>query len=286
MKTVHERALTAMLWAALLLLSDCSKHKSPDPEPQPAPDESVSKSGSLIREIYWQTFDYKATISYRADSSIDHIRYTGANGHNELKTHEYDGKILSGINLASSLWKKMYDYDDKGRLKMIQLVKKNAGPLDNAQKLVFLYDDNDIVQKLERYRVTPAGTRMDVVHHYEYDKAGELTRIRTEQADGYQTFTRLKGYSPKFDHDPWLFIEDFTNPDYAVYNYPVLNAMNGRLPLQITYEVPGKAGSLKIERITTQDFQVDDKKVQRLKVTVRYPEFPNTSSDSEISFKY
>lgn len=286
MKTVHERALTAILWATLLTLTACSKDKAPGPEPQQMPDETASKSGHLIREIYWETFNYKATVSYHADSSIDNIRYSASSGQTELKTHEYEGKILSGIDVAGSLSKKIYEYDEKGRLKTMRLVKKNAGPYDNAQKLVFLYDDDGIVRKLERYQITPAGTRMDIVHHYEYDKAGELTRVRTEQSDGYQTITNLKGYSPEFDHDHWLFIEDFSNPDYAVYNFPVLRAMKGRLPLQITYEIPDKNGAFKTERITTQQFQVEDKKIQRMKVSVRYPEFPKAGNESEISFKY
>ncbi|MEO6288185.1 MAG: hypothetical protein ABIN80_03705 [Dyadobacter sp.] len=286
MKTNYERALTAMLWAALLCLTDCSKHRSPDPQPKPAPDETTPKSGSLIREIYWETFDYRAFVSYRADSSIDNIKYLADGRQKEHVTHQYEGKILTGISSAGSLSKKIYEYDGKGRLKMIHLIKKNAGPFDNAQKLIFLYDDNGIVQKLERYQVTPAGTRMDLVHHYEYDKAAELVLIRTEQANGYQTFTSLSGYSASFDHDHWLFIEDFNNPDYAIYNFPILNAMKGRLPLHITYEVPGKAGTLKTERITTQQFQVENKKIQRLKIVVRYPEFPQAGSESEISFKY
>lgn len=286
MKTVHERALTAMLWGVLLFLTACSKDKPPGPEPQSTPDETGSKPGHLIREIYWESFDYKAAVSYRPDSSIDNIRYSASSGRNDLKTHEYVGKSLTGINMASSLSKKIYEYDDKGRLKIIRLVKKHAGPYDNAQKLVFLYDDEGTVQKLERYQITPAATRMDIVHHYEYDKAGELTRVRTEQSDGYQTITSLKGYSPEFDHDRWLFIEDFSNPDYAIYNFPVLNAMKGRLPLQITYEIPGKNGAFKTERITTQQFQVEDKKIQRLKVNVRYPEIPKADNDSEVSFKY
>lgn len=286
MKTAHERALAAALWAAFLFLIACSKDKTPGPEPKPAPDETGSQTGQLIREIYWETFNYKAAISYHADSSIDHIRYSGAAGQTELKTHEYEGKTLSTINLASSLSKRIYEYDDKGRLKTIRLVKKNAGPLDNAQKLVFLYDDEGIVQKLERYQITPAGTRMDIVHHYEYDKAGELFRVRTEQSDGYQTFTNLKGYSAEFDGDLWLFIEDFSNPDYAVYNFPILHAMKGRLPLQIIYEVPTKDGTFRTERITTQQFQVDDKKLQRMKVTVRYPEAPQAGNEMEVRFKY
>lgn len=285
MKLVHERALSALLWAALLL-SACSKDRSPGPGPRPAPDDTVPKSGRLIREIYWETFDYKATVSYRPDSSIDHIRYATPNGQTDVKTYEYEGNTLSGISTAVSLSKKVYQYDDKGRLKVIQLVKKNAGPLDNVQKLVFLYDDENVVQKLERYQITPAGTRMDVVHHYEYDQAGELKSIRTEQANGYQTFTNVKGYSPAFDYDPWLFIEDFSNPDYAVYNYPVLNAMKGRLPLQIIYEIPGEAGTLKTERITTQEFQVENKKIQRMSAIVRFPEFPQAGSESEVRFRY
>jgi hypothetical protein len=285
MKTVHERAFT-ILWAALLFLTACSKDKSPVPEPQPHPDETASKSGRLIKEIYWETYDYKATVSYHADSSIDNIRYAAAGGQTDIKTHEYEGKTLSGINVASSLSKKIYEYDDKGRLKIIRLVKKNAGPLENAQKLVFLYDDNGLVQKLERYQITPAATRMEVVHHYEYDKSGELIRIRTEQADGYKTITSLKGYSPEFDYDPWLLIEEFGNPDYAIYNLPVLNSMNGRLPLQITYEVSTKVGTFKTERITTQQFQVEDNMIQKLKTTVRYPDFPQSGNDVEITFKY
>lgn len=285
MKTVHERALV-LLWAALLFLTACSEDKSQDPDPEPVRDETALKSSHLIKEIYWETFDYKATVSYRTDSSMHNIRYVAASGQTDLKTHKYEGKALSEIDVASSLSKKMYEYDDKGRLKTIRLIKKNAGPLDNAQKLVFLYDDNGVVQKLERYQITPVASRMEVVHHYEYDKSGELTRIRTEQANGYRTITSLKGYSPKFDHDQWLFIEEFGSPDYAIYNLPVLRAMNGRLPLQITYEVPAKDGSFKIERITTQDIRVDDKRIQRLKVTVRYPEFPKAGNDSDISFKY
>lgn len=284
MKIVHGRALATILWAAFLFLTACSKDKTSGPEP--LPDETGSLPGHLIREIYWETFDYRATISYRADSSIDNIRYRASTGRTELKTHEYEGEMLAGINLASSLSKRIYEYDDKGRLKTIRQVKKNAGPYDNAQKLVFLYDDAGVVQKLERYQITPAGTRMDIVNHYEYDKAGALTRVRTEQSDGYQTLTNIKGYSPAFDHDLWLFIDDFNNPDYAVYNFPVLNAMKGRLPLQITYEVPRKDGIFKTDRVTTQEFQVEDKKIQKLKIAVRYPEHPQSGNDSEISFKY
>ncbi|SEJ59612.1 hypothetical protein SAMN05216327_113164 [Dyadobacter sp. SG02] len=286
MKTVHERALTALLWAMLFFLTACSKDKSPGPEPEPAPDETASKPRHLIREIDWESFEYKAAVHYRPDSSIDHIRYSGSRGQTELKTYEYEGKTLSGINVAGSISRKFYEFDEKGRLTAMRLVKKNAGPYDNAQKLVFLYDDHGIVQKLERYQITPAGTRMDIVHHYEYDKAGELTRVRTEQSDGYQTITSLKGFSPGFDHDPWLFIEDFGNPDYAIYNLPVLRAMKGRLPLQITYEIPDKNGAFKTERITTQQFQVEGKKIQKLKTTVRYPEFPQAGDESEVSFKY
>ncbi|MCF0074135.1 hypothetical protein LZD49_26870 [Dyadobacter sp. CY261] len=286
MKTVHERALTAILWVVLLFLNACSKNDRPAPDPQPEPDETVSKPGHLIREIYWETFNYKAAVSYRADSSVDNIRYSGSSGQTELKTHEYEGKMLSGINLASSLSKKIYEYDDNGRLRTVRQVKKNPGPYDNAQELVFLYDDHGIVQKLERYQITPAGTRMTIVHHYEYDQAGELTRIRTEQSDGYQTITSLKGYSAGFDYDPWLFVEDFGSPDYAVYNFPILHALKGRLPLQITYDVLEKDGSFKTERITTQQFQVEDKKIQKLKIAVRYPKFPEAGNDSEISFKY
>jgi hypothetical protein len=286
MKTVHERAFVAMLWAALLFLTACSKNESSGNEPQPEPDETVSKSHNMIREIYWETFNYKAAISYWADSSLDNIRYFAASGHKELKTYVYEGKTLSEINLASSLSKKEYQYDDKGRLKIVRQVKKNPSPMENAQKLVFVYDDNGVLHHMERYQITPAGTRMDVAHHYEYEKAGELVRVRTEQSDGYQTITSLKGYSPKFDFDPWLFIEEFSNPDYAVYNYPVLSAMQGRLPLQITYEVPGRTGTLKTERITTQQFEVKDKKIERLKTTVRYPEFPKADNESEVSFKY
>jgi hypothetical protein len=286
MKTMHERALIYMLWVALLFFTACSKDKSRYLQPQPVPDATTSKSNNLIREIYWKSFHYRAMVSYRADSSIDNIRYAANGVQNELKTYHYDGKTLTEINQASSLSKKIYEYDTKGRLKVIHLVKKNAGPLDNAKKLVFLYDDNGIVQKLERYQLTPAGMRMELVHHYEYDKAAELVSIRTEQANGYQTFTILNGYSVKFDYDPWLFIEDFDNPDYAVYNFPVLHAMNGRLPLQINYQVPDKAGTFKTERITAQQFQVTNKKIQRLRVTVRYPEFPTADNDSEICFKY
>lgn len=286
MKTVHERALAAILWGAVLFLSACSKDKPSEPEPKPAPGETVKPSGHLIREIYWETYDYRAAVSYNADSSIDNIRYWGSNGRTELRTHEYEDKVLSGINLASSLSKKIYEFDDEGRLKSIRQVKKNAGPYDNAQKLAFLYDDAGIVRKLERYQITPAGTRMDLVHHYEYDKAGELTRVRTEQSDGYQTITNLKGYSPQFDSDLWLFIDDFNNPDYAVYNFPVLLAMRGRLPLQITYEVPTKDGTFRPDRITTQQFEVADRKIQKMKVTVHYPELPQSGSEMKVSFKY
>ncbi|WP_353719883.1 hypothetical protein [Dyadobacter sp. 676] len=286
MKIVYERVLTALMQVALLFLIACSKDRRPDPEPQPVPDQTVRKSGHLIREIHWETFDYKASINYRADSAIDYIRYSASNGRTELKTHQYEGLILSGIDVAGSLSKKVYAYDSKGRLKTVQLVKKNAGPYDNAQKLVFLYDDAGVVQKLERYQITPAGTRLDVVHHYEYDKAGELVQIRTEQSNGYQTLTTLKAYSAEFDYDPWIFIDDFANPDYAVYNFPVLYAMKGRLPLRLTYKVPGKEGTFKTDRITTQEFQIKDKKLQRLKITVRYPEYPQAGNESEISFRY
>ncbi|SDF91897.1 hypothetical protein SAMN04487996_113191 [Dyadobacter soli] len=286
MKTVHERALATILWAALLFLTACSKDKTPEPEPEPVPDETGTSAGHLIREIYWENYDYRAAVSYRADSSLDHVKYQAANGKTELKTHRYDDKTLAEIDVAGSLAKRIYGYDEKGRLKTILNVKKHAGPYDNAQKLVFLYDDAGVVQKLERYQITPAGTRMDIVNHYEYDKAGELTRVRTEQSDGYQTITNIKGYSPAFDGDRWLFIEDFSNPDYAVYNFPVLKAMKGRLPLQITYEIPGKDGTFKTERITTQQFEIADKKLQKMKVTVRYPEFSQAGNESEVSFKY
>lgn len=286
MKTVLECAFTTVLWVALLFLTACSKDKPPGPEPQLTPDEPVPKARQLIREIYWETYDYKAIVNYRPDSSIDNIRYSGARGQTELKTHEYAGKSLSGIQVESSLSKNRYEYDDRGRLKTILRVKKNAGPYDNAQKLVFLYDDDGSVAKLERYQITPAGTRMDLVHHYHYDEAGMLMRVRTEQANGHQTMTTLKGYSEVFDYDCWLFIEDFNNPDYAVYNFPVLNAMKGRLPLQLTYEVPGKNGAFRADRITTQELEVKDKKIRRLKATVRYPEVPAADSDLEVRFKY
>lgn len=284
MKTVHERALTAILWAMLLFLAACSKDKVPIPEP--LPDETAPPIRQLIREIDWETFEYKAAVSYHPDSSIHHIDYTGARGQTELKTYEYERKHVSEVNVTGSISKKLYEYDEKGRLKTMRMMKKNAGPYDNSVKIVFLYDDEGVVQKLERYQITPAGTRMDVVHHYEYDKADELLRIRSEQSDGYQTLTRIKGFSPQFDHDPWLFIEDFSNPDYAVFNFPVLHAMKGRLPLQITYEIPDKNGAFKAQRITTQQFQVADKKIQRMKVTIHYPGLVQADDESEISFKY
>lgn len=284
MKTVHVRALTAILWAMLLFLTACSTDKAPVPDL--IPDETAPPGRQLIREIDWETFEYKATVSYNADSSIHHIDYKGARGQTELKTHEYDGKNLSEINVAGSISKKRYEYDDKGRLKTMRMMKKNAGPYDNSLMIVFLYDDHGVVQKLERYQVTPAGTRMDVVHHYEYDKAGELVRVRAEQSDGYQTLTHIKGFSPEFDHDPWLFIEDFSNPHYAIFNFPVLRAMKGRMPLQITYEIPDKSGVFKAERITTQQFEVADKKIHRMKVTVHSLGLVQADDVSEISFKY
>jgi hypothetical protein len=286
MKTVHERALTAILWATLFFLTACSKDKARDPEPEPVPNETASEPRQLIREIDWETYEYKGAVSYNSDSSIHHISYKGSRGQTELKTHQYNGKTLSEIDVAGSISKKLYEYDDKGRLKTMRMMKKNAGPYDNSQKLVFLYDDEGIVRKLERYQITPAGTNMDIVHHYEYDKAGELVRVRSEQSNGHQTFTNLKGYSAEFDYDPWLFIEDFSNPNYAIYNFPVLHAMKGRLPLQITYEIPDKNGVFRTDRITTQQLEVVDKKVRRMKVTVRYPDIPQGDDESEVSFKY
>ncbi len=284
MKTVHERALTAILWATLLFLAACSKDKAPVPDP--VPDETEPPSRQLIREINWETFEYKAAVSYNADSNIHQISYTGSRGQTELKMHEYDGKNLSEINVAGSISKKLYEYDEKGRLKTMRMMKKDAGPYDNSVKIVFLYDNEGVVQKLEHYQVTPAGTRMDMVHHYEYDRAGELLRIRAEQSDGYQTLTHIKGFSPEFDHDPWLFIEDFSNPNYAVFNFPVLHAMKGRLPLQITFEIQDKNGVFKAERVMTQQFQVADKKIRRMKVTVHYTGLVQEDDVSEISFKY
>ncbi|MBO9617001.1 MAG: hypothetical protein J7619_30220 [Dyadobacter sp.] len=284
MKTVHQSALTAILWVTLLFFTACSNDKATDPEP--VPDGTAPPPRHLIREIDWETFEYQGAVSYNSDSSIHHINYIGSRGQTELKTYEYVGKTLSEINVAGSISKKRYEFDHQGRLKTMYMMKKEAGPYDNSQKLVFLYDDDGIVRKLERYQITPAGTRMDIVHHYEYDKAGELVRVRSEQSDGYQTLTNLKGFSAEFDHDPWLFIEDFSNPHYAIYNFPVLHAMKGRLPLQITYEIPDKHGVFKPERITTQEFQVADKKIRRMKVTVRYPGIPQADDESEVSFKY
>jgi hypothetical protein len=286
MKTVHERALIAIMHVALLFLAACSRDKQPDPQPEPVRDQTGHKYSHLIREIHWETFDYKASINYRADSSIEHIRYSAASGQTDLKTHEYKADVLSSIELASSLSKKVYEYDGAGRLKTIHLVRKNAGPYDNAQKLVFLYDDAGAVQKLERYQITPAGTSLDVAHHYEYDKSGKLFRVRSEQSNGYKTITTLKEYSIEFDHDPWLFIEEFGNPDYAIYNFPVLHATKGRLPGTLIYEVPDTDGTFKTERTTVQQFEVKDKKVQRLKIAVHYPEHPNLDNESEISFAY
>lgn len=284
MKTVHNRALTAILWATFLFFTACSKDKAPVPDP--IPNETAQPTRQLIREIDWETFEYKAAVNYNADSSIHQISYKGSRGQTELKTHKYEGKTLSEINVDGSISKKLYEFDDQGRLKIMRMMKKNAGQYDNSQKLVFLYDDEGVVRKLERYQITPAGTRMDIVHHYEYDKAGELVRVRAEQSDGYQTLTHIKGFSPEFDHDPWLFIEDFSNPNYAVFNFPVLHAMKGRLPLLITYEIPDKNGVFKADRITTQEFQVKEKKLQRMKVTVHYPGLVQPDDESEISFKY
>lgn len=106
MKTVHGRSL-ALLWATLLFLTACSKDKSPHPDPRPVRDENALKSSHLIKEIYWETFGYKATIGYRTDSSMHNIRYVAASGQTDMKIHKYEGKTLSEIDVASSLSKKI-----------------------------------------------------------------------------------------------------------------------------------------------------------------------------------
>src|SRR5215217_8839630 len=107
MKTVRERVLIALMHVAFLFFAACSKDKQPDPQPEPVRDQTGHQYGHLIREIHWETFDYKAIVSYRADSSIEHIRYSGASGQTDLKTHKYEANVLSSIDLASSLSKKV-----------------------------------------------------------------------------------------------------------------------------------------------------------------------------------
>lgn len=245
-----------IILAALMVLQSCSKND--DQAPQNAPE-----TFPLLKKIEWKDQSAFADFEYNADNTQKHIVYNTPYGIDTVGFTYANGK-LSTISSTRSLKTSQYAYNGKNQVSSIIM-----SSYFSIAKYEFDYGYNQSgrVASLQYSVLNEAGKTLVYNTVYDYDSAGELSKITSTDKNNHQVILLIKSYTDKILFNPWPFISTTDLEEmYELYNLPVLSTLK-KLPVRVERIVPGyksiyetefTMNSLKLEKTLSSSYYEDD----------------------------
>lgn len=264
------RILPIALFA--LSLSACS-HDDDPPPPQPAP------AHELLRSISWDS-GLASQFHYNADSTLDRILFL--HGTNTGSYHfKWSGRRLVEYYEDHSLYKNTLHYTD-GRVSSISNTLKQ-GTFGSSYELAFSYNTNGTVKQLVYSVTNEAGTRVKATTEYFYEN-GELSEVLIDQGPQVILF-RIEGYTDEVNFNPCAFIDASLNENYVLNNYAVMSQLK-RLPAKITRLVTPQGGATFTDKVQHDTYTIQNKRINKLKMEINYPNMTIPGVTAEGTFHY
>ena len=255
-----------------LVLAACSHDDDPPPPPPAPPHE-------LLLSINWDS-GLTSQFHYNADSTLKRIDflYGTISGSYHFK---WSGRRLVEYHDDRSLYKNMVHYTN-GRVANITNTIKQ-GTSASSWDLAFSYHTNGNVKQLVYSVTNEAGKQVKATTEYFYDN-GELSEVLIDQGPQLILF-RIDGYTDEVNFNPCAFIDASLNENYVLNNYVVMSQLK-RLPSKITRLVTPQSGATFTDKVQQDSYTVHNKRIDKLKMEIIYPNMTIPGVSAEGIFHY
>ncbi|MDI3318421.1 hypothetical protein [Pinibacter soli] len=256
-----------VILTALVFFQSCSKND--DPVPQNA-------SGPLLTKIEWKDQNASASFEYNTDNSQRQIIYDTPYGIDTLN-FAYANSKLATITSTRSLKISQYAYNEKNQVSNITM-----SSIYSIAKYQFEYTYTSIgkVASLKYYLLNEGGKHLIYNSVYDYDSAGDLSKITSTDKNKQQIIILIKSYSEKTLFNPWPFISTTDLEEmYELYNYPVLNSLK-KLPKRVEKIIQGN------KSIYETDFTINSLKLGKTLSSNYYEDDPGNKVTMEATYFY
>lgn len=271
------RVLLSFILMACIFHS-CQK----DDQEQPVPDETndTPDYGALVRSIEWDN-GTKAVMAYNSDSTLKEIDYSFQNIVSAT-VFEWEAKKVKVMYDDRSLYKNTYYYTGDRVAHYINSPKQIVSQV--SYKMEYTYKSNGQLDKLKYFTTNEAGTELKTSSTYEYNTAGDLTRVTTTNNNSIITHT-IESYSDSADFNPLIFIEVGLFENYTIYNLPVMSRMK-KYPTKIVRTVKTGNDEPYIDKITENTCEISDRRINKITSKITIPGMPQYSNIVAGVFKY
>ncbi|MFT3827695.1 MAG: hypothetical protein QM731_27495 [Chitinophagaceae bacterium] len=245
-----------------IAIISCSKKSGNEPDPATGGNEELSKA--LLRRITMNPgTDVDGTFQYNNDSTVSHIRYTSPLVSTLVNFHYSSPKWIDFIEDTRTNDQADYFNDLKGRVHTILY----SNPIsDISYQCEFVYAGAGKLTEMRFYWVENSIPSLKYINAYEYNSDGLLIKVTSTDSNWNTIEYTLSEYSDPCNFNPWLFIEPARLVDlYELLNYPVLSSQN-RLPGKVI-----KSTSAGVERIIVQQFTIEKGRLNKVKVSNKFP---------------
>lgn len=270
------KILTAALLASAFTLSSCDKENTP------AEDVGDSHLPVLLLEkVEYKELQLTSYFVYNADSTVKQIVHANASSGAEVN-YTYNNRLLTKTEVPGSYYITHYGYTN-GKLTSVTGTQKGEGIIGYG--LEYQYTNTGRPDKLLHYKLDEAGKHLQATISYQYNQQGLPEKVTSVQAAATLTWT-IENYSDSCYIEPKAFVTGHSLDElYAIYNFPVLTRL-ARFPQKITLSIARHQETPKVEKIYENICTVANKRLDKIRMSVTYPENPQITTTEEVSFFY